>query len=239
MDMSQYYVREAPVSVHGSNLDMVNALFRKVYQWMAGGLILTAAVAYGVASSRYALSILLSPMVFVLLAAELGLVWYLSARIERVSPGTASGLFIAYSLLNGVTLSAVLLVYEQGSVYNAFLSTAGMFGLMSVYGLYAQRDLTSMGSFLRMGLWGLIIAMVINLFLASSMMDFYISVFGVIIFLGLTAWDTQKIRNMAYELEGGEDGEMTRKAAIMGALALYLDFINLFIHLLRLFGKRR
>ena len=236
--MAEYYAREASVPYYDST-EMVNALFRKVYQWMAMGLILTAVVAYGVASSRYALSILLSPMVYVLFAVELGLVWYLSARITSISPGTASGLFIAYSVLNGVTLSVLLLVYTQASVYHAFLSTAGMFGIMSVYGLYTQRDLTSMGSILRMGGWGLLIAMLVNWFVGSTMMDFWISVCAIVIFLGLTAWDTQKIRNMAYQLEGGEEGEMTHKVAIMGALTLYLDFINLFIHLLRIFGKRR
>ena len=235
--MSQYFVREAPVSVHGSNFDMVNALFRKVYQWMAGGLILTAVVAY--ATATYGQWLLLSPLVFVLFALELGLVWYLSARIDSISPQAASGLFLAYSLVNGLTLSAVLLVYEKASVYNAFFSTAGMFGVMSVYGLYTKRDLTSMGSFLRMGLWGLIIAMLVNWFIGSKMMDFYISAFAVLIFLGLTAWDTQKIRDRGYELEGGEEGVMMHRAAIMGALELYLDFINLFLHLLRLFGKRR
>lgn len=236
--MAEYYAREASIPYYDST-EMVNALFRKVYQWMAVGLILTAVTAYGVASSRYALSILLSPMVYVLFAVELGLVWYLSARIASVSPGTASGLFIAYSVLNGVTLSVLLLVYTQASVYHAFLSTAGMFGVMSVYGLYTQRDLTSMGSVLRMGVWGVLIAMIVNWFLGSEMVDFWISVCAVVIFLGLTAWDTQKIREMAYQIEGGEQGEMTHKVAVMGALTLYLDFINLFIHLLRLFGKRR
>ena len=147
-------------------------------------------------------------------------------------------LFAVYSILNGMTCSVVLLVYTGESVYKAFLSTAGMFGAMSVYGLYTKRDLTSFGSFLRMGLFGLIIATVINLFIKSSMADIYISIFGIIIFLGLTAYDTAKIKTMADEIDGNDENVVGR-VAVIGALELYLDFINIFLYLLRLFGKRR
>ncbi|MBQ7263365.1 MAG: Bax inhibitor-1/YccA family protein [Synergistaceae bacterium] len=238
--MSEYLVRETALP-YQDRTEQVNSLFRKVYQWMALGLILTAVMAYVVASSRTMLGMLYGSGAGVAIVAivEVGLVLWLSARIQRLSVATAATLFLVYSVLNGVLCSAVLLVYTQGSVYNAFLSTAGMFAVMSVWGLYTQRDMTSFGSFLRMGLWGLIIAMLVNLFMGSSMMDIYISVFAILIFLGMTAWDTWKIRQIAHDMEDGADGEWGRKVAIMGALALYLDFINLFLHLLRLFGKRR
>ncbi len=147
-------------------------------------------------------------------------------------------LFCVYSVLNGITCSSVLLVYTNDSVYSAFLSTAGMFGAMSLYGLYTKRNLTGMGSFLRMGLFGLIIAMVINIFVGSTMAETVISVMGIIIFMGLTAYDTAKIKELA-EGAGMSGDEAVGKIAVIGALALYLDFINLFLYLIRLFGKRR
>ena len=221
-------------------LETVNTLFRKVYQYMALGLILTALTAYLSASSVFMINLLYTsraPMM-IIAVAEIGLVMYLSAGINKISSGTALTLFMVYSLLNGVLCSSVLLVYTGESVTRAFLSAAGMFGAMSIYGLYTKRDLASMGSFLRMGLFGLIIAMVINMFMRSSMMELYLSIFGIIIFMGLTAYDTAKIKDMAYSF-GGNDDEMTGKVAVLGALALYLDFINIFLYLLRLFGRER
>lgn len=230
----------APYSVGTDTIESVNALFRKVYQFMAMGLILTALAAYMTASSPFMISLLYSsraPMI-IIAVAEIGLVLWLSAGINKLSASSARNIFFVYSILNGLLCSSVLLVYTGESISKAFLSTAGMFGAMSIYGLYTNRDLTSMGSFLRMGLFGLIIAMVINLFMRSSAMELYISIFGIIIFLGLTAYDTAKIKAIANN-SGSFDYDMTGKIAVIGALSLYLDFINLFLYLVRLFGKHR
>ncbi|MBR0167033.1 MAG: Bax inhibitor-1/YccA family protein [Synergistaceae bacterium] len=234
------YGSYTPYAAGIGTVEAVNALFRKVYQYMALGLILTSLTAWITASTPALLRMFyssLTPLIIVAVA-ELGLVIYLSATIAKHSASTSLLLFGIYSVLNGITCSAVLLVYTQESVYTAFLSTAGMFGAMSVYGIYTKRDITSWGSFLHMGLWGLIIAMVINLFVGSSAAETVISVIGIIVFMGLTAYDTAKIKALA---EGAEmsDDETAGKIAVMGALELYLDFINLFLYLLRLFGKRR
>lgn len=238
--MSQEFTRELSYSVADSRVDLVNALFRRVYQWMAIGLILTAITAYGVASNGTLIRMFYgSSMPFFVAIATLGLVFVLSGRIQRISAGVASALFVIYSVLNGLLCSGVLLLYAQESVYSAFFSTAGMFAVMSVYGLYTRRDLTSLGSFLYMGLTGLIISGLVNLFVRSTMVEFVTSIVGILVFLGLTAFDTQMIRQMGEEIEDGEDGVMIRKVAVLGALSLYLDFINIFLYLLRLFGKRR
>ena len=229
-----------PYSAGTDSVEAVNALFRKVYQYMAAGLILTALAAYLSASSQFMLQLLYTsraPMI-IIAVAELGLVLWISAGINKISASTARNLFFLYSVLNGILCSSVLLVYTGESVYKAFLSTAGMFGAMSLYGIYTKRDLTSMGGFLTMGLFGLIIAMVINMFVGSSRVELYISIFGIIIFLGLTAYDTAKIKVLAANTDG-EGGEFSGKIAVLGALALYLDFVNIFLYLLRLFGERR
>jgi len=209
-------------------------------RYMAFGLILTSFFAWFSVSNASMVRFLFSSQVpmIVLCVVELGLVFGLSMSINRISAGTALLLFVLYSIVNGMTLSVLLLVYTSESVYKAFLSTAGMFGVMSLYGLYTQRDLTGMGSFLRMGLIGLIIAMIINIFVGSSMAEFCISILGVIIFMGLTAYDTAKIKQLSLSLNGADDQAMG-KAAVIGALQLYLDFVNLFIYLLRIFGRRR
>lgn len=234
------YGSYTPYAAGIGTVEAVNALFRKVYQYMALGLILTSLTAWITASTPALLRMFYSSItpLIIVAVAELGLVLYLSATIAKHSASTSLLLFGIYSVLNGITCSAVLLVYTQESVYTAFLSTAGMFGAMSVYGIYTKRDITSWGSFLHMGLWGLIIAMVINLFVGSSAAETVISVIGIIVFMGLTAYDTAKIKALA---EGAEmsDDETAGKIAVMGALELYLDFINLFLYLLRLFGKRR
>ena len=237
----EFVDRGASMPFQDASAEAVNALFRKVYQWMAAGLALTAVTAYTVASSSALLRFFYgSPAALLVVAvAEIGLVLWLGMGINKISAGTAGILFSVYSVLNGILCSSVLLIYTRGSVYQAFLSTAGMFALMSIYGLYTQRDLTGFGSFLRMGLFGLIIAMVVNLFVGSSMMEFGISVLGILVFLGLTAWDTWKIRQMAYEMGYDGEGQMTGKAAVIGALSLYLDFINIFLYMLRFFGKQR
>ena len=223
------------------SVDAVNEIFRKVYQYMALGLIITAVTAYATASSQAALEFLFSsstPLI-VIAIVELALVLILSTMVNKLSTGAALAIFAGYSVLNGLMFSSILLVYTRGSIYQAFFTAAGMFGAMSVYGLYTQRDLTSMGSFLRMGLWGLLIALVINLFVGSTMIELVTSVMGVIIFLGLTAYDTAKIKTLAGEYDWNIDSSIAGRIAVIGALELYLDFINLFLYMLRFMGKRK
>jgi FtsH-binding integral membrane protein len=224
-----------------ANIEATIAFFRKVYNWMAAGLILTAITAHAVASSETMVATLYaSPgLLMTLVIVEVGLVFFLSLRINHISLATASMLFVIYSILNGVTLSSILLVYTGESVFCAFLTTAGMFGAMSVYGLYTKRDMASMGGFLMMGLWGLIIAMIVNMFLGSSMLDLVISGIGVLVFMGLTAYDTQYLRELGGSMDVNGIDDQPRKLVIIGALKLYLDFINLFIYLLRFIGNRR
>ncbi|MBQ7578060.1 MAG: Bax inhibitor-1/YccA family protein [Synergistaceae bacterium] len=237
--MSQYenYASYAPGV---DTLEITNTLFRKVYQFMALGLIITSVAAYLTASSPAMINFLFGSRAPLIIAVvvELGLVFYLGFAINKISAGTALILFLLYSLVNGLTCSVLLLVYTQASIYQAFFTTAGMFGVMSIYGLYTKRDLTGMGSFLIMGLFGLIIAGLINMFMRSTGMEMAISIMGIIIFMGLTAYDTAKIKQLSMTVNGADDSALT-KIAVIGALQLYLDFINLFIYLLRLFGKRR
>lgn len=211
----------------------------KVFNWMAVGLGLTGVVAWFTASSGLAMQLVASPLFMILLFAELGLVFYLSARIDKIQAGTATGLFIGYAVLNGLTLSMIFLAYTQSSIAATFFITAGMFGAMAVYGLVTKRDLSAWGSFLFMGVIGIVIASVVNIFLKSSSLYWAISLIGVFVFVALTAYDVQKIKTIGEQgiMEQGE--EMVRKGAIMGALALYLDFINLFLMLLRFFGGSR
>ena len=210
----------------------------KVYRWMGIGLFLTAITAYFVASSESLVYALASNSIlfFGLLIAEFGLVIYLSARIQKMSAETATAAFVIYSVLNGITLSLLLLVYTGASVASTFFTTALTFSAMSAYGYFTKRDLTTMGSYLQMGLIGLIIASVINIFWANGTMYWIISYVGVLLFVGLTAYDTQKIKKMGAVVEGVQT---TQKMAIMGALTLYLDFINLFLMLLRILGDRK
>jgi len=229
--------------------EVVNAFMRGVYGWMSAGLGLTALVAWFVSNTPAMMQMFfnvdpatgavgMSTLVFILLFAELGIVFFLGARIRTMAPATATGLFLLYSGLNGLTLTPILLAYTAESVASTFLITAGMFGAMSLYGLMTKKDLTSWGSLLFMGLIGIVIAMIVNMFLQSSAMAFAISVIGVIIFLGLTAYDTQKLKDMG-ETVPMNDSAAIRRGTILGALTLYLDFINLFLMLLRLMGDRR
>jgi uncharacterized protein len=206
-----------------------------VYRWMTLGLAVTAVVAYSVASSEEALRLVIGNrfVFFGLIIAEFGLVIGISAAANRLSAAAAGGLFLLYSALNGATISVVLLLYTGSSVALAFVTTAGTFGAMSVYGTVTRRDLSSWGSFLMMGLMGVVIASVANMFLHSGMMSFVISCVAVVVFTGLAAYDTQKLR--AFARAGGGTAAMP----VNGALALYLDFVNLFLALLRLFGRRR
>ena len=217
--------------------DRVSAFLWKVYGWMAVGLGLTALVAFAVAGSPALLGVLVGNrlVLFALVIAELGLVFFLSARADRLAPGTAAGLFALYSALNGVTLSVILLAYTGESVTMTFVVTAGMFGALALYGSTTKRSLAGAGQFFMMGLIGLILASIIGMFWHNDALQFLISVVGVIVFTGLTAWDAQRLRQMALALPPGRVGAY----AVVGALSLYLDFINLFLMLLRFTGSRR
>jgi len=197
----------------------------------------TAVVALGVASSPSLVqTIALNKFLFFgLFIAELGLVFYLSARVNKLAPATAAGLFLAYSALNGVLLSTIFLLYTGTSVATTFLVTAGMFGALALYGTTTKRSLAGVGQFAFMGLIGLILASLVGMFLHSAGLQFAISVVGVIVFTGLTAWDAQRLKAMAVAVPEGQSGSY----AVVGALALYLDFINLFLFLLRIFGASR
>lgn len=227
-------------TVGAQRAQVINAFMRGVYGWMTAGLGVTAGTALAVASSETMLQLIFGNFMVMLLLffGQIGLVLYLSARINKLSGTAATGLFMAYSALNGVTLSAILLVYAQATIFNAFFTAAGMFAAMSIYGMTTKRDLTGMGQFMMMGLFGIIIAMIINMFLGSSAMEMMISVLGVVIFTGLTAYDSQKLRYMG-ETMPMDDATAIRRGSILGALTLYLDFINLFLFLLRLFGGSR
>lgn len=210
----------------------------KVYNYMTVGLALSGIVAYTVASSPELMQAIFgSPLAWVVMLAPLGVVFFLSFRINRMSAATAQATFWGFSVLMGISLATIFIAYTHTSIARVFLITAGTFGAMSIYGYTTGRDLTKMGSFLFMGLIGIILASIVNIFLADSALNFAISILGVIIFTGLTAYDTQRIKDSYYQVSG--DMELAQKGAIMGALSLYLDFINLFIMLLRLLGDRR
>lgn len=208
----------------------------KVYMWMVGGLVATALTALYVYSNDWDIAIAGSSLFYVLIFGQLGLVIALSGWIGKMSTGIAGLAFIAYSVLTGITFSVLLRAFTEESIYTTFFVTAGMFGALSLYGYITKRNLSGLGSFMFMGLVGLIIASLVNLFLASSMLHFVITVIGVIVFSGLTAYDTQRIKEMYILQQQGD--EMAAKGAILGALMLYLDFINLFLFLLRIFGNR-
>ncbi len=211
----------------------------KVYNWMGIGLATTGFMAFWVANSETMTNLIFGNQIlfFGLIIVELGLVFYLAGWIEKMTASQATGVFILYSGLNGLTLSFIFLVYTASSITSAFLVTAGTFGAMSLYGYTTKKDLTSWGSFLFMGLIGIILASVVNMFLQSSAMHWIITYAGVLIFVGLTAYDTQKIKEM--NILGNEGTDEDHKEAISGALTLYLDFINLFLMMLRLMGDRR
>lgn len=219
--------------------DLQRAFVTKVYSWMMAGLMITGIIALltiqvpglveMIFSSRFAF--------LGIVIAQLGLVIWLSARVEKMSAATATAVFLGYSALTGLTLSVVFLAYTSASLATTFFVTAGTFGAMSAYGYITKRDLTSMGSFLMMGLIGVVLASVVNIFLNNSTIYWITTYIGILIFVGLTAYDTQKIKGMSgVSLQGGD---LEQKGAIMGALRLYLDFINLFLMLLRVMGNRK
>ena len=216
------------------------ALFRNVYMWMTFALIITGITALIVADTPSLITAIMSNNIlfFGLLIAEFALVWYISARIHSITFTNATMLFILYSILNGVTLSFIFLAYTMSSIASTFFVTAGTFGVMCLYGYFTKKDLTSIGNLCFMALIGLIIASVVNMFWSNSTLYWIVTYAGVLIFVGLTAYDTQKIKKLLLS-EGTEVNETTQKIALLGALSLYLDFINLFLYLLRLLGNRK
>jgi FtsH-binding integral membrane protein len=228
----------------------LRAYMIRVYNYMAAGVALTGVVAWltfnaavvtgpnGAVTglTTFGQAVFSGPLVIVLFLATLGLVFFMSFRIDKLQPSTALMLFMVYAGLLGLMLSSVFLAYTGASITRVFFISAASFGALSLYGYTTQRDLSAMGSFLIMGLFGLIIAMLVNIFLKSTGLDFAISAIGVLIFAGLTAWDTQRIKEM-YDVN--DDGSVAGRKAVMGALSLYLDFINLFLFLLRFLGDRR
>lgn len=215
------------------------ALMRKVFVWMTLALAITGLTAYGVATSPTILSLIFSSKVtfFGLIIAEFALVFAISGAINRLSLSTATMLFILYSVINGATLSSIFFAFSVATIGKVFFITAGTFGAMALVGYTTKTDLTSMGKLLFMALLGIIIASVVNMFVASSGLDLILSYVGVLVFVGLTAYDTQKIKQMCQAAP--DAGESAQKLALIGALSLYLDFINLFLYLLRIFGNNR
>jgi FtsH-binding integral membrane protein len=234
--MNTLYRDESLLNRIESSIDL-QSLMRQVYVWMGLGMLLTTAVAYATVSTTLIDLVANQAVFLVAIIAEFGMVLAISAGLSRISAGTATALFFAYAALNGFTLSVVLLAFSIQSVFMAFAATAALFGVMSVIGYTTSVDLSKMGTYLMMGVIGLVIAMVINMFLNSGPLDMLVSMAGVLIFTGLTAYDTQRIGRMAAERSMEGDAEV--KFGIFGALRLYLDFINMFLFMLRLFGRRR
>ena len=231
---------QAQTHLTADQVKSIQASFiNKVYAWMSLALVLTGFVAMRTSQSQAMMEFIFGSRapILILIVAELGLVIWLSSAIQKMSSNLAIGLFLLYSALNGLTLSSIFILYTGASIASTFFITAGTFGAMSIYGYFTKKDLTNMGSLLFMALIGLIIASVVNLFWHNSTLYWIVTYAGVLIFVGLTAYDTQKIKRMSMEMD--IDTEEGRKGAIMGALALYLDFINLFLFLLRIFGNRR
>ena len=220
-----------------TNASTFKVLMRKVYLWMTLALMITGITAAGVANSPNILALIYSSQVVMwgIIIAEFGLVIYISARLEKLSLSTATTLFALYSILNGVMLSSIFLLYSTAIISKVFFITAGTFGVTALYGYATKKDLSSLGNILFMALIGLVIATIVNVFMKSAMFDLILSYIGVIIFVGLTAWDSQKIKHMMMVQQDAD--ESAQKLALIGALSLYLDFINLFLYLLRIFGR--
>jgi len=231
----RWTVRNAAAAPADLDVGLRNYMLR-IYNYMASGLALTGIVAYVFAASGIYMEIARTPLIYVVMLAPLGLVMWLSYGINRMSAAAAQGVFWLYAGVMGISMASIFLVFTGASIARVFFITAGTFAAMSLYGYTTRRDLSRFGSFLFMGLIGVVIAMLVNMFLRSPALYFAISVIGVIVFTGLTAWDTQQIKEMYYE---GDYGEVATKKAVMGALRLYLDFINLFMMLLQLMGARR
>jgi len=216
-----------------------SALMRKVFIWMALALVITGVTAYGVATTPSLLIAIVTnkALFWGLIIAELALVFAVSGALNRLSLATATLLFVLYSVVNGATLSVIFLAYSMPAIIQTFFITAGTFGVMALVGYTTKTDLTSLGKLLFMALIGLVIATVVNMFVGSTGFDYILSYVGVLIFVGLTAYDTQKIKQMC--MQAPDAGEHMQKLALLGALSLYLDFINLFLYLLRIFGNNK
>jgi FtsH-binding integral membrane protein len=224
-------------SAAGTDIDLgLRQHMLRVYNFMAAGLGLTGLVAYAAVTTGLYQQIAGTPLIWVVMSAPLAAVLFLSFRIERMSVGTAQAVFWGYAALMGLSLAGIFLVYTGTSIARVFFISAATFGAMSLYGYTTKRDLSQFGSFLMMGLIGIVLASLVNIFIGSNTLQFAISVIGVLIFTGLTAWDTQRIKEVYLE---SDPGDVLTKKALMGALALYLDFINLFVMLLQLTGQRR
>jgi len=251
MEFNRQNVRSKTTTVETHVIDEgLRAYMLKVYNYMASGVLLTGIISLFlfklsvitaadgsiVSLTNFGNALYNSALMWIVMLAPLGVVFYMSFGIRKMSVAKAQGTFWIFAALMGASLSSIFLVYTGASITRVFFITAGTFGAMSIYGYTTKRDLTRLGSFLMMGLIGIIIASIVNIFMKSSMMYFVISIIGVLIFVGLTAYDTQKIKNMYLV---SDTGEVMGKKAVMGALTLYLDFINLFLMLLRLFGQRR
>jgi hypothetical protein len=227
-----------PTEQRAAPLVNMQSVLQRVYLWMVLGLVVTAGVAYYTLNSSLITLVMNRGVLFGALIGELVLVIALSAGLRRMSVRLASAMFLVYAALNGFTLSLIFLVYELGSIYMAFLDAAVLFGVMSVIGMTTRLDLTRIGTYLVMGVIGLVIAMITNLFFNSGPLGLVINVAGVLIFTALTAYDTQRIQRMANDPEILSSGELAQKLSLLGALRLYLDFVNLFLFLLRLGGRR-
>ncbi|THB77602.1 MAG: Bax inhibitor-1/YccA family protein [Desulfobulbaceae bacterium] len=228
-----------PITIDQARRDAASIFLAKVFNKMTLGLGITGVVAYLAAATGLAQIIISSPLFLILALGTLGLVFFLSARIDKISATTAYSLFFGYAVLNGFFFSSIFLRYTGASIASTFLIAAGMFGAMAVFGMVTKRDLSGWGSFLFMGLIGIIIAFVVNIFLQSAAVHYIISMIGVLVFTGLTAYDVQHIKRMGEEGILSQGQEAIAKGSIIGALRLYLDFINLFIMLLTFFGGGR
>lgn len=232
------YINQAQAVDASFTSEATRKFLLNVYNWMAMGLAITGVIAWGVAGSEFSMTLATNPVLyFGLFIVQLGIVFGLSAAIDRIPSGVAIGTFFLYSALTGLTFSILFLVFTGASIASTFFICAGMFASVSVFGYVTKKDLSKLGTYLFMALIGLIIASVVNIFLKSPMMNWIISLAGVLIFTGLTAHDTQKIKKMSQVTEF--DSEQGKKAAVLGSLTLYLDFINLFMFLLNFLGNRR
>lgn len=234
MNIPQYSYEQPNLSSYVLDTAVVQRSLQRTFLWMTLGLVITAFA--GLIAADTGLTYTVANNFWLFLIPELALVWYLSARVTTMSMPMATGCFALYAALNGLTLSPIFYVYELGSVASTFLITAGTFAAMAVLGYTTKRDLTKLGSLLLMALIGIIIATVVNIFIGSATVSYIISYLGVAIFVGLTAYDTQRIKEMLQQTSGDE--ALTKRVALLGALTLYLDFINLFLYLLRIFGRR-
>ena len=238
MDNSQFPSQGQSVDgLYGVGQDtLVQRAVQRTFLWMTLGLAITGLASVYTVDSGLVFRMLEGNIFYFLLIAEIALVWFLSARVMKLSLPVATASFALYSVLNGVTLSPIFLVYTSESITTTFFVTSGTFGAMALYGYFTKRDLTKWGSLLFMALIGVVIASVVNIFLKSEVMMWIITYIGVVLFVALTAYDTQKIKLLAYQT--AHDAELSKKVSILGALSLYLDFINLFLYLLRIFGRR-